>query len=636
MDSDRPEDKRSSSIRGKEKHVGELFTESFYQVPAFQREYAWEADVHFVAMLGDLLGQYDPDPRNWDEYFLGNLVMWEDGNRMQLIDGQQRMTSLAILLAAIRDRFDCLGEKESAETVNALLRATRSELDPRTGRWVKILDPRIELLYEDSKDALKDLIEGRAPERLKNDPESTSVNNILESYREAVNFIEGNLADHNDLYGFLEYLKTMVTLVHVQAPDDRHAISIFWTMNDRGRQLDAMELLKNLLFASTKRKKEWASLAAKWKDIRTVLEEAEVTKPVQFLRYAVLSSYNAGRDDKDWRLTKEENIHRWMKNNSAKLRIVEDPIAYADTLLAVANRYKNLRKDKRPNGTDSPVLANFKKFSKGMRQHYIVLLAAHELPNEEFDRVATALENLLFVILFTGSITREVEREFTKWAEAVRNAASLGGKQEVSSAIDTFIETQIRPELQKRASSFDVRFRTASPADITETRYKYAVAKIAQYVESLCHASRRKGDPAPHEQLTYFINKSHDLEHIMPKALTEEWKAQFGSDEDRAVITEYVWRFGNLTYLESTINTAIKQSLFGQKRKAFGQSKFELTKALAKPPCGSARRQAAAELLKYDYEGQSTWTRSDIDERSEVMLELAHGVWDLGPVSRPA
>jgi uncharacterized protein with ParB-like and HNH nuclease domain len=91
------------TIESKDVSLGELFG-SFFVVPNFQREYVWGTD-EVRTLLGDINAEFGAADRNEDsEYFIGTIVtcVGPDGV-LQLIDGQQRMTTAYLVLCAVRD-----------------------------------------------------------------------------------------------------------------------------------------------------------------------------------------------------------------------------------------------------------------------------------------------------------------------------------------------------------------------------------------------------------------------------------------------------------------------------------------------------------------------------------------------------
>src|SRR5579875_1523458 len=138
-------------IESQDLSVGDLFKD-FYSVPDFQREYVWQRE-QVEKLLQDIHDEfYDEDGKvvPGPEYFLGSIVACksQDGT-FELIDGQQRVTTLYLILCVIRDILKELGGV-ARKVLDAQIAA--AALDPRTFQEVERF--RVALLYEDSRGVL--------------------------------------------------------------------------------------------------------------------------------------------------------------------------------------------------------------------------------------------------------------------------------------------------------------------------------------------------------------------------------------------------------------------------------------------------------------------------------------------------
>lgn len=191
--------------------IGELFRSGHYTIPIYQRNYAWgqEEIEQLIQDIWDVSQLKRPD----SHYFIGSLVVSERGlNRFETIDGQQRHTTLSILLAVMKNafslpfsgikdinlHFDCRGESDA--TLSALFAS------------------------------------GSLPDN-DNDVEP----GIYHAWRIMVNFIAQK---HIDRHAFLHYLLNNVVVLRVAVPADTDLNHYFEIMNNRGEQLEKHEILK--------------------------------------------------------------------------------------------------------------------------------------------------------------------------------------------------------------------------------------------------------------------------------------------------------------------------------------------------------------------------------------------------------
>ena len=98
------------TIQSQDIKVADVF-QAFYVVPDYQREYVWETE-QVEQLLNDINAELGNDPAAAPEYFIGSVVVCPGtAGVLELIDGQQRMTTLFLTLCAIRDRIKELGEE---------------------------------------------------------------------------------------------------------------------------------------------------------------------------------------------------------------------------------------------------------------------------------------------------------------------------------------------------------------------------------------------------------------------------------------------------------------------------------------------------------------------------------------------
>ena len=105
----------------------EKLKDYFFLVPDYQREYVWKADDQVEQFLTDIDNEYDENAEQQESYFIGSIIIVKNKNKYDVIDGQQRLTTITLTLCAIRDLLSTqeasLNEiqKEHLSTVKKLL-----------------------------------------------------------------------------------------------------------------------------------------------------------------------------------------------------------------------------------------------------------------------------------------------------------------------------------------------------------------------------------------------------------------------------------------------------------------------------------------------------------------------------------
>ena len=589
--------------------IAQIFKD-FYAVPDFQREYVWERE-HVEKLLEDVLDEfYDEDARliEGPEYFLGSIVSCRDHEGIfQLIDGQQRMTTIYLVLCAARDAL-----RDADEKPTRVLEAQISDAysDPKTGEDVE--RHRLTLQYEDSDGILEELVKADQP--VSGLPETTeSVRKILAAYRTIREFFSVNLRDEPaEIKKFLVAFTSRIKLIRILTPTITNALKVFETINDRGVGLNAMDLLKNLLFMKTS-SEDYPMLKDRWKILIDVLDDCG-EKPLRFLRYYIMSHHEIDYH----RSIREDEIYEWFVKNTVVCGIDLDPLGFAEALTECARAHANFLSSKDRQGNGNRYLRNLTLLGGALRQQHILLLAGRHLAPDLFDQLCRAIENLFFCYIITREPTKTFERNFARWSGELRSC-------EDAAALDAFLNKYLVADLRGRTERFDFAFRELTQWNIQQYRMRYILAKLIQYIEE-----QAWGSPT-YAQLDRYTDKSVHVEHILPQTPTAEVREAF---DKPAEYDDYLSRLGNLTLLEKTINSSVSNGSYADKVPGYRQSSFLLTKSLAEKPHVGVNTQlnrAVADLIQFEY-----WNSQTITERQEMLTALARKVWDMPPSTKEA
>lgn len=582
----------------------------FYTVPDFQREYVWEQE-QVEKLLQDILDEfYDEEGRQVEgpEYFLGSIVACKDGNGIfQLIDGQQRMTTIYLVLCAARDALIQCNERPP-DWLNSSIRFVAA--DPKTGNDIE--RHRLTLQYEDCDGILEKIVKATQP--VSSLPETTeSVRRILSAYQTIREFYSANFKDgSSEIKRFLVAFTGRIKLIRILTPSVANALKVFETINDRGVGLNAMDLLKNLLFMRTP-SKDYPRLKDRWKTLVDTLDNCG-EKPLRFLRYYIMSHHEI-----DYRRgIREDEIYEWFVEHAEECGLNTAPLGFADYLIKCAKAYANFLNAKDADGQENRYLRNIALLGGALRQQFILLLAGQHLSRELFNRLCRGIENLFFCYIITREPTKTFERNFARWAGELRNVKD-------ESRLDAFLEKYFIKDMRGRTERFDFSFRELTQWGIQQYRMRYILAKLTQYIEE-----NAWGNPT-YAQLDHYITKKVEIEHILPLNPLPEVKDSFDKPDEFAI---YVGRLGNLTLLEKTINAAVQNESYAVKSPGYKQSSFLLTKSLAEKPQVGVNTQlnrAVEDLIQFD-----KWDSGTIEKRQEMLTKLARKVWDMPEDSREA
>lgn len=386
---------KTAKIESLDLTIEDLFKD-FFSVPDFQREYVWERK-EVEKLLQDVLDDfYDEEGAliRDTEYFLGSVVVCDDPNgTYALIDGQQRMTTIYLLLCAVRDLLDEMGEKPNATLLGQIAAVATNEDGEDVHRH------RLQLLYEDSRGIVDKLVEDLEAFRSA-DEATVSVERIRSAYQDIVEFLRVNFdSSPKKLRRFYATFTKRVKLIRIKTPSLTNALKVFETVNDRGVGLNAMDLLKNLLFMKTDAS-QYGDLKLKWKVLVDTLDQAG-EKPLRFLRYYILAHHEIDTN----RPPREDDIYDWFVANGKACGIDERPMDFLGTLVECAQAWSQFAESRDSNGAQNPYLRNLSMLSGAARQHFILLLAGRRLSTELFAQLCASIENLFFCYIITREPT---------------------------------------------------------------------------------------------------------------------------------------------------------------------------------------------------------------------------------------
>ena len=235
--------------------IGHLLSDRLLAIPDYQREYSWDIDevTELWSDLNDAISQDDSD------YFLGSIVTTgsDKTTRQQVIDGQQRLATVSLMYAVMRDIFARRADERAAEIERKML----GERDIMT----RARQPRLVLNAQDN-DVFRQLtLESEENRRI--EVRQDSHQRLLDSFtffKEKFETLIAGLgvdAWQQPLLRWYNFVFKRAQVIEVGVADESRAFVIFETLNDRGLNLSTSDLLKNHLFGTAGERIEEAKLS---------------------------------------------------------------------------------------------------------------------------------------------------------------------------------------------------------------------------------------------------------------------------------------------------------------------------------------------------------------------------------------
>lgn len=301
-------------IKAQSRPVRELLTDTKYGIDYYQREYKWQTK-QIIELVSDLttafMEEYQPlherkDVASYGHYFLGSIVISQPDDKKQIVDGQQRLTSLTLLLIYLHNI-----QKDRPDTVSIEKMIFSEEYGEKS----------FNLDIPERNECMNALFDGTPYDAV---DQVESIQNLIGRYNDIVEAFPAEIANDKALPYFVDWLRNKTQLVEITAYADADAYTIFETMNDRGLSLSNTDMLKGYLLASitdaakraeaNKEIKHWLLAFARRDSERDTREsEADFFKAWLRAKYAQdIRERKKGAKPEDFDLIGTE-YHRWVR-----------------------------------------------------------------------------------------------------------------------------------------------------------------------------------------------------------------------------------------------------------------------------------------------------------------------------------
>jgi Protein of unknown function DUF262/Protein of unknown function (DUF1524) len=559
--------------------IGEALSRFTLNVPLNQRSYAWK-DEHVTRLFEDFSTQLKKSEQD-RTYFLGTIVLAHDEeDRLLVADGQQRLATTSILIAAIRDYLFSTNTESDKRTAGKYTRKFLLEYDEEHDDE----SPKLYLNAMDRDFFTKAILtEPNDPQRTQAKRKYSAHDRLLAAARLAREHIEAEIAPLPKtektkwLIQWVNFLETQVLVIAIKVPYDVDAYRIFETLNDRGLRASQVDILKSHLFQQAGDKLT-TEVDPKWTSMVNVIESLGDDELVlSYVRHFWISRQGP---------TTEDELAKSFKENVTGRK---QAVAIVTALDEQANDYIALLTP-----LDHPRLTALGKEARGYLAAITTLLRVSQIrplllailqqfsPNEAKLAFAKCLSWSVRYLVVGGAGGGVLERYYGLRAMEVHQGNVKTAKQ-LADSMNLIVPDNI---------SFERAFRIAEVSKIVIARY---------YLHSL--ENYKRGEPKP--QIGYFEvpENSTNLEHIMPNVECDEW-AGITLTEAQANYR----RLGNMTLLASKLNSQLGCAGFSHKRKAYAESTFLITQEVAE---------------------QKEWGPKQIDKRQNQLAEMAPFVWPL-------
>ena len=548
-----------------------------YRIPRFQRDYSW-TNEEWEDLWMDLLGTLNDGE---SAHYMGYLVLQSnDDKTFDVIDGQQRLTTISlIVLAILKNIQNLINAGNDADSNKRRMDQIRQTyvgyLDPVT----LVARPKLTLNRNNNNYFQTYLVPlGHLPQRGFRASEHL-LRKAFEWFDKRVSaYLKTSTGDEGmRLAKLVEDISDRLFFTVITVTDELNAYKVFETLNARGVRLSATDLLKNFLFSVLDRggetDHELRNLEDRWEAIVGRLQSENFP---DFLRVHWNSRRSFARQADLFK-----TIRAQVSTAEAVFQLLRDMEEDLDTYLALSS----------PEPSEWPLedkqLAGVLKTFR-VRQPFPLLLAAKRIfdaPDFTGLLRATVVISMRFNVIGSQS-TAEQERKYNEVAERIAKKEQI----------------KLGPTLQLLRSIYpdDAAFRSTfaeKTIRTTDSRNNRVVRLILCAIEK--HLSQQTYD---------FASDAFNIEHILPQNAPDDWGG-IGNDDADAL----VYRLGNMTLLQSGSNRDLGNVEYAHKRATYQQSGFAITKKLG--------------------DENADWTPERIAAHQNWMATQATAIWRIAQLS---
>ena len=560
----------STKIKGAEYPLAKIFSSDFdYDIPSFQRPYAW-TEEETGELFDDLFDFYENEGTD-EQYFLGSVVLVKEDDKphAEVIDGQQRLTTLTILLAAITSK---LSGDDRNDFKNYIIEPGRASQGIASKPRLQIRKRDRDFFKKYIQDMKFDELFALAPEA--QDTEAKA--NIIRNAKLLMDRIHDNLPSESAIIQFGAFLVQRCLLVAVSTPTEQAAFRIFSVMNSRGMSLLATDIIKADVIGAIPDQKQ-QEYNDNWEELEVELSRSGFNDLFGHIRM-IKTKIKAKK-------SLQEEFYKYVLpdiNASTAIDFIENTLEpYADAYSAIKNsQYIGT------SGVDevNDILRWLNRIDNSDWVPVAMLYyVKHKNNANAMNQFLRRLERLAAYMRATSwDVSHRIER-YAKVLDDIENADDTG----YGSSIE-LTATEIAEFLDRLNSDI---------YKMVSNKRNYLILRLDSFVS---------------DGAAKYDSKVLTIEHVLPQTITpgSKWEANW---PDAAERDQWLHKIGNILPLSKRKNSQAQNYEFDVKKEKYFKGKS-----------GTASYALTSQVLSY-----SEWTPAVVKKRQENLIEVYKRNWDL-------
>lgn len=548
-----------------------------YRVPPFQRDYSW-SDTEWDELWQDIEALFESDPE--PAHYMGYLVLQSaDNKQFDIIDGQQRLTTISIMiLAGLSVLKDLIGKDLDAERNQQRLTQLKASYIGYTDSVTLIEQPKLKLNRHNDQYYRNHLIAlDKLPQRGLHASEH-KIRKVFNWFKAKIKARVGMRVDSGEEFAkFLDALVDKMFFTVIIVNDELNAFKVFETLNARGVRLSSTDLLKNYLFSLASvddlHNTQIKDLEDRWERIINLLGSESFP---EFLRVYWNSRYKLARKTQLFKV-----IRKSIRDRASAFDLMRKIELSADAYTALKDG-----QDRRWLTEEAKYISQLQMYR--VKQPYSMLLTSYEHFFDSDRKGFTSILRAISILSFRYNIIcnnppNEQERFYNSIAIKIEN----GDLKTPSKVIQSLSAIYPIDEVFKSAFA-NKQLKT------TDNRNK----KIVRYI--LCELEKHEYGRS--------IDETINIEHILPENPEEHWQHIDDNKHENLV-----YRLGNMTLLEAKQNKQAGNLSFRQKVTYYENSCIQTSKKIA--------------------ETYTEWEADSIESRQNDMAKQATSIWRISQLT---
>ena len=557
--------------------ISEIFScDGIYKIPNYQRQYSWTND-QLEALWDDLYEAYQNKTVDNDCYFLGSIVVVNDGKGyFELIDGQQRITTLMILMNVLVKDFPEIN-KNSDEIFVAdkdkiqnciLFQGRKNRLQLQT-------DPKYDSIFNDliiNCESFADIDEPTKKELKLDDPQYKYINSAVFFYKKLSELNETELDE------FVNYIFYSTNIIKIECTNQSFAIKLFQVLNDRGLELSPSDIVKSYIICKYEQDDETGKqiFNNNWKNIEDLSKQYgfKIDDFVVFYEYYKLKS-NPKRQVVD------------------ELR---DIIQRSDVYELVSELHSFSESLKKVYESNNPVILSLRYIPW---KFYVMtaLTSAYQVNYPEKDKLFKEIRRFFYISLTAGCTLNQIKQTSFKLIESIDNGNSID---------------EIKEDLNRTIISRRMYAKVYDALDNDVYSEKF----LKPLMLSLEYENRESTNNS-----FYSLDSTLHMDHILPRAYKQKNEWSYIKDEE---VSSEINGLGNMALLQDIKNEEALNCGFENKIRIYkGQDGNGNNKS------GITSFEFTRTIIEYYDAGNKTWDIEQILERKKYLMSKIEKMLDI-------